>query len=74
MTLKTRATHKELEQESTRLAACLCAAIDATQQAEKYATKKKESALRFTSDNVSSMALSIYISVVRREKKEFFGK
>lgn len=87
MKLKTRAAHKELEYESTRMAACLCAAVDAAKQAEAYAAKKYagvsasdpvtpncdpgmfvsqtittvDPALRFTSDNISSIGLSLYI-------------
>jgi len=84
MKLKTRAAHKELDHESTRLAACLCAAVDAAQQAEAYAKKKYavlvptvpplsdnpgvfvelipgDPSLRFSSDNICSMALSLYI-------------
>lgn len=88
MKLKTRAVHKELEHESTRLAACLCAAVDAVKQAEAHAAKKYpievkpaaipqsvggsgmfsysqtttiDSELRFISDNITSIALSMYI-------------
>lgn len=67
MKIKTRAAHKELDHESTRLAACLCAAVDAAQQALAYA-ERKGVALGFSSDNVSSMALSLYIR--RREEKK----
>jgi len=60
VTRKTTAAQKELEQESTRMAACLCSAIDAVKQAETYAGRK-DSAIRFTSDNISSIGLSLYI-------------
>lgn len=71
MKLKTRAAHKELEYESTRMAACLCAAVDAVKQAEAHAAKK-DSAVRFTSDNISSIGLSLYIR--RRDDKKEFSK
>lgn len=57
---KTTAAQKELEHESTRMAACLCAAIDAVQQAETYAARKGSPAA-FSSDNISSIGLSLYI-------------
>lgn len=40
MKVQTRTAHKELEHETARMAACLCAAIDAVKQAEAYAEKK----------------------------------
>ena len=57
---KTTAALSELEQESTRMAACLCAAIDATIQAASYAAKKG-AAVCFSPDNISSIGLSLYI-------------
>jgi hypothetical protein len=71
---KTRTLHKELELEATRMAACLCTAIDAVHQAQTYAVKHTAEGSMFpyfSADNVSSIALSIYISATRREKKEF---
>lgn len=60
MKLKTRAAHKELDHESTRLAACLCAAVDAAIQGSAYA-QRKGGELLLSSDNICSMALSLYI-------------
>ena len=57
---KTTAAQKELEHESTRMAACLCAATDAVQQAESYATRKGSLAA-FSTDNISSIGLALYI-------------
>jgi hypothetical protein len=70
MKVKTRTAHKDLELEATRMAACLCTAIDAVTQATAYA-RKKDPQFVFSCENISSIALSIYISATRREKKEF---
>ena len=72
MKVKTRAAHKELEHESTRMAACLCAAIDAVKQAENYAVARKDSALQFSTDNIASIGLALYIR--RRDEKKEFSK
>jgi hypothetical protein len=57
---KTTAAQKELEHESTRMAACLCAAIDAALQAMSYAARKGEP-FSFSNDNISSIGLALYI-------------
>lgn len=70
VTRKTTAALKELEHESARMAACLCAAIDAIHQAVTYADRKG-SPVGFTSDNISSIGLSLYIR--RRDEQKSAG-
>lgn len=47
--------------QSARMMACFLAAIDAVQEAQQYSTRKGLG-ITFTSDNITSAALSCYIS------------